>query len=55
MKLWTFEMKNKRLTGELGDHLVNTYDMEQFVGGRFWDRISGGDLHAQKSSFPKMW
>lgn len=55
MKLWTFEMKNKRLTGELGDHLVNTYDMEQLVGGRFWDRISGGDLHAQKSSFPKMW
>ena len=55
LKLWTFEMKNEELTGELGDYLVNTYDMEQIVGGRFWDRISGGDLHNQKRKIPKMW
>ncbi|MFZ1741866.1 MAG: DNA/RNA non-specific endonuclease [Pontixanthobacter sp.] len=55
LNLWTFEMKNERLDGELSDYLVNTYDMEQIVGGRFWDRISGGDLHAQKGTISKMW
>ncbi len=54
-RLWTFEMENKKLTGELGDYLVNTYDAEQIVGGRFWDRIAGGDLHAKKKAVPKMW
>lgn len=53
--LWTFEMKNEKQDGDLQDYLVNTYDMEQIVGGRFWDRISGGDLHDQKSKIPKMW
>ena len=53
--LWTFEMKNEKLTGELKDYLVSTYDAEQLVGGRFWDRISGGDLHYQKKKPRKMW
>ncbi len=55
LSLWTFEMENKRLTGDLAHYLVNTYDMEQLVGGRFWDRISGGDLHKQKSDPIPMW
>ena len=45
----------KKLTGDLGDYLVNTYDAEQIVGGRFWDRISGGDLHDKKRKPAKMW
>ena len=48
LKLWTFEMENKKLTGNLEDYLVVTYDAEQKVGGRFWDKIAGGDLHTQK-------
>lgn len=55
LKLWTFEMENKELTGELKDYLANTYDVEQVVGGRFWDRISGGDLHEQKKNPRAMW
>lgn len=55
LKLWTFEMENKKLTGELEDYLVVTYDAEQKVGGRFWDRVAGGDLHNQKKNPRKIW
>jgi len=54
-KLWTFELKNEPLDGSLSDYLVNTYDAEQIVGGRFWDRISGGDLHEMKKEPIPMW
>lgn len=54
-KLWTFEMENAELNGQLGDYLVNTYDAEQIVGARFWDRISGGDMHESKKSPIAMW
>lgn len=55
LSLWTFEMKNEKLTGKLADYLVSTYDVEQIVGGRFWDRVSGTDLHSQKKSPRAMW
>jgi len=55
LKLWTFEMENKRLNGNLEDYLVVTYDVEQKVGGRFWDKVAGGDLHSQKRKAGKMW
>lgn len=55
LKLWTFEMENKELEGDLEDYLVVTYDAEQIVGGRFWDRISGGDMHEQKKNPIAMW
>ena len=55
LKLWTFEMENKQLSGNLEDYLVVTYDAEQKVGGRFWDRVAGGDLHSQKRRPGKMW
>lgn len=55
LKLWTFEMENKDLTGQLSDYLVVTYDAEQKIGGRFWDRVAGGDLHEQKSRQGNMW
>ena len=55
LKLWTFEMENKELTGNLEDYLVVTYDAEQKVGGRFWDGASGGDMHEQKSKKGSMW
>jgi len=53
--LWTFMMENKKLDGNLEDYLVKTYDAEQYVGGRFWDRVAGGDLHSQKKNPRKMW
>lgn len=55
LKLWTFKMDNKRLTGALEDYLVVTYDAEQLIGGRFWDGVSGSDLHSQKRKSRKMW
>lgn len=55
LSLWTFEMKNQDLDGALEDYLVVTYDVEQVVGGRFWDRVSGSDLHEQKRKPAKMW
>ena len=55
LKLWTFEMENKELNGELEDYLVVTYDAEQKVGGRFWDGVAGGDMHKQKSRRGTMW
>ncbi|MBO6766924.1 MAG: DNA/RNA non-specific endonuclease [Erythrobacter sp.] len=54
LKLWTFEMKNERLEGDLGDYLVKTYDAEQIVGGRFWDRVAGGDMHEAKGGEGKI-
>jgi endonuclease G len=54
--LWTFLMENKKLDGDLGSYLVKTYDAEQLVGGRFWDRLSGNDLHGKKGDkLDKMW
>lgn len=55
LSLWTFEMKNEPLSGELADFMVSTYDAEQIVGGRFWDRISGTDIHDQKKTPRAMW
>lgn len=55
LSLWTFEMENKMLTGKIEDYLVVTYDVEQIVGGRFWDRISGNDIHNQKKKPNKIW
>ncbi|KAB1160440.1 DNA/RNA non-specific endonuclease [Tenacibaculum aiptasiae] len=55
LSLWTFEMENRQLSGELEDYLVVTYDAEQKVGGRFWDRIDGGDLHQQKKFPNPIW
>lgn len=55
LKLWTFEMENKELSGKLEDYLVVTYDAEQKVGGRFWDRVAAADLHNQKRKAGKMW
>jgi len=55
LKLWTFLMENKELDGKIEDYLVKTYDVEQLVGGRFWDRISGTDLHDQKGIISEIW
>lgn len=55
LKLWTFKMDNSALTDNLGDYLIKTYDAEQYIGGRFWDRVAGGDLHEAKASPGKMW
>ena len=55
LSLWTFQMNNEKLEGELSDYLVSTYDAEQIVGGRFWDRVSGTDLHQQKQKPRAMW
>lgn len=55
LSLWTFLMENKELDGKIDDYLVKTYDAEQLVGGRFWDRISGTDLHDQKKIISKIW
>lgn len=55
LNLWTFEMPNRKLHGKIEDYLVNTYDAEQLVGGRFWDRISGGDMHEQKKNPKEIW
>lgn len=55
-KLWTFKIDNEEAqSSRLSDYLVKTYDAEQYVGGRFWDRVSGGDLHNQKKSKGEMW
>ena len=53
--LWTFMMPNEDIDGTLEDYLIKTYDAEQYVGGRFWDRVSGGDLHSQKKKPRKIW
>lgn len=55
IKIWTFEMENKKLDGELGDYLVKTYDAEQRIGGRLWGNVSGSDLHDQKRQPGQMW
>jgi len=54
-KLWTFKIDNEEQDGDLEDFLVKTYDAEQYIGGRFWDRVSGGDLHDQKRVKGTMW
>lgn len=48
LKLWTFMIDNEKVTKPLSEYLIKTYDAEQYVGGRFWDRVAGGDMHAAK-------
>jgi endonuclease G, mitochondrial len=55
LKLWTFLMKNEELQGPLEKYLVNTFNVEQMVGGRFWDRVAGPDLYDQKRIPQPMW
>jgi len=56
LRLWTFVMENDNdLDGDLEDFRMVTYDIEQIVGGRFWDRISGNDIHDQKRTPREMW
>lgn len=55
LRLWTFMMENKKLEEDLSKYLVVTYDAEQLVGGRFWDRIAGSDIHEQKRQPGTMW
>jgi endonuclease G len=55
LSLRTFELKNEALDGELEDYLVVSYDAEQLIGGRFWDRVAGGDLDADKRQRDKIW
>jgi len=54
LHLWTFEMKNEKQTEALGTYLVKTYDAEQIIGGRFWDRVAGGDMHDAKGGNGKI-
>lgn len=64
-RLWTFKMENPPLVADpaqpdplenkdLASYLVKTYDAEQIVGGKFWDGISGGDLHLPKGGGKKI-
>jgi endonuclease G len=55
LMLWTFLMDNKKLDGKIEDYLAVTYDVEQLVGGVFWNRINGKDLHNDKKLPRKMW
>ncbi len=55
LKLWTFEMENKGLEGDLSDYLVKTYDVEQRIGGKLWANIDDSDFHDQKSKAGRMW
>lgn len=55
LKLWTFLMENRKLTGTFADYLIVTYDAEQLIGGRFWGRANGKDMHGLKKAIPKMW
>ncbi|MCL4671819.1 MAG: DNA/RNA non-specific endonuclease [Sphingomonadaceae bacterium] len=53
LKLWTFKMPNAKIDKPLSDYLIKTYDAEQLIGGRFWDRVAGGDMHQAKGGDPK--
>lgn len=55
LSLWTFLLRNEELAGPIENYLINTYDAEQLVGGRFWDRISGSDIHDQKKNITPIW
>lgn len=55
LSLWTFLMENVKLTGKIESYLIKTYDAEQLVGGRFWDRISGTDMYEQKRIITPIW
>ena len=55
LSLWTFELPNQDIDGDLDDYLAVTYDAEQLVGVRFWDRVAGGDLHEHKKQKGQFW
>ena len=55
-KLWTFMIDNAEQTDRnLETYLISTWKAEQIVGGKFWDRVSGGDLDEQKKKKGSMW
>jgi len=53
--LLSFKIDNEKQDADLGSFLMKTYDAEQYIGGRFWDRVSGGDLHKHKEVKGQMW
>ena len=55
LKLWTFEMENKALEGDLSDYLISTYEVEQRIGGILWNTIEDRDIHEQKNKAGRMW
>ena len=55
LNLWTFKMENEDQSEDLANYLIPTYDAEQLVGGQFWDRVSGNDLHNMKDKAGDMW
>lgn len=55
LALWTFLMNNEKLDGAIEDYLISTFDAEQLVGGRFWDRISGNDSYELKKGGNRIW
>lgn len=59
LSLWTFLIPNAPVSKPLKDYLIKTYDAEQLIGGRFWDRIAGQDMHkakgGEKGWFEPMW
>jgi len=48
LNLWTFLMENCKLVGSVEKYMINTYDAEELLDGKFWDRIGGDDLYNQK-------
>lgn len=60
LSVWTFRVDNNdEYDGSdarnLERFLIPTYEAEQLIGGRFWDRISGRDFHEAKLEAGKMW
>lgn len=59
LKLWTFLIPNGPVTRPLETYLIKTYDAEQLIGGQFWSRITGKDMHRAKGGdkgwFEPMW
>ncbi|MCR8921917.1 DNA/RNA non-specific endonuclease [Dasania sp. GY-MA-18] len=55
LKMWAFEMPNKKLTGSIGNYRVSTAHIEQRAGITLWDNLLGQFIDKEKNKVRAMW
>jgi len=55
IKMWSFEMPNGPLDGDLADYLKPTKYIEQRSGVFLWDNLQGPEIDEEKRTVREMW
>jgi len=55
LKMWAFELENKKQNKELKDYRVSTNYIEQRTGILLWDKLRGAAIQKEKKMTRAMW